>query len=383
VAGAGADDFGQGPGESEVVTADSWDPSERSVTSASDALLQLSRFDSLIDVRSEAEFALDHLPGAINCPVLTDAERVEVGTMDRQQSSFEARRRGAAYVSRNIAHHLETQFQLKPKNWQPLVYCWRGGNRSGAMTHILGCVGWQARQLEGGYRAYRRQVVADLATRPARLSLRVVCGTTGSGKSRLLQQLSAQGAQVLDLESLAHHRGSVLGGLPWQPQPSQKMFETRIWSALRSFDPVRVVFVESESRKIGELRIPDALLTHMRASECVRLEVPLQARIRLLRGEYEHFERDRDALNAQLDCLSALHGRQKIAQWKALARDDDWDSVVEQLLVEHYDPAYLKSIDRNFERAASADIVRIDSDAIDDFKAAARALAGSSAAYLP
>ncbi len=349
--------------------------SERSVIPAPEALLRLSQFDTLIDVRTQAEFAIDHLPGAINCPVLTDTERAEVGTMDRQQSSFEARRRGAAYVSRNVAHHLESDFHSKPRDWRPLVYCWRGGNRSGAMTHILARVGWQARQLEGGYRAYRGYVISELAVLPAKLSFRVICGTTGSGKSRLLQQLGAHGAQVLDLEALAHHRGSVLGGLPAQPQPSQKMFETRLWSVLRSVDPARTVFVESESRKIGELRIPDQLLTQMRASECVRLEVPLQARIRLLRDEYEHFERDRDALNTQLDCLGTLHGRQKIAQWKALAHDDDWDGVVEQLLVEHYDPAYLKSIDRNFERASHADVVRIASDAIDDFRAAARVLA--------
>ena len=360
------------------MTAGAWNTFDRSVISASDALVRLSQFDSLIDVRTEAEFAIDHLPGAISCPVLTNTERVEVGTMDRQQSSFEARRRGAAYVSRNIAMHLETLFHSMPKTWRPLIYCWRGGNRSGAMTHILRSVGWQARQLQGGYRAYRRTIVTDLATLPADLSLCVVCGTTGSGKSRLLQELSTQGAQVIDLEALAHHRGSVLGSLPAQPQPSQKMFETRIWSALRSLDPTRVVFVESESRKIGDLRIPDALLKLMRSSECVRLEVPLPARIRLLRGEYEHFERDPNALDTQLDCLAALHGRQKIAQWKALARSDNWDSVVEQLLVEHYDPAYLKSIDRNFERAASADVVRIESDAIEDYRAAARALADRS-----
>ena len=357
------------------MTAGAWNAFDRSVISASDALARLSQFDSLIDVRTEAEFAIDHLPGAISCPVLTNTERVEVGTMDRQQSSFEARRRGAAYASRNIAMHLETLFQSMPKTWRPLVYCWRGGNRSGAMTHILRCVGWQARQLHGGYRAYRKTLLTDLATLPPRLSLRVICGTTGSGKSRLLQQLSAQGAQVLDLEALAEHRGSVLGGLPAQPQPSQKMFETRIWSALRSLDPARVVYVESESRKIGELRIPDALLKLMRESACVRLEVPLLARIRLLRGEYEHFDRDRGALEAQLDCLTALHGRQKIAHWKALARDDDWDGIVEQLLVEHYDPAYLKSIDRNFARAVHADVLQIDSDAIQDYQAAARMLA--------
>lgn len=348
--------------------------SARSSISTADALARLSRFDSLIDVRTEAEFALDHLPGAINCPVLTEAERAEVGTMDRQQSSFEARRRGAAYVSRNIARHLETEFHCKPKSWQPLIYCWRGGHRSGAMTHILSRVGWQARQLDGGYREYRRCVVTDLAALPAALSFRVICGTTGSGKSRLLQQLSALGAQVLDLEHLALHRGSVLGGLPSHPQPSQKMFETRLWSALRAFDPAQPVFIESESRKIGELRIPDPLLAAMRASECIRLEVPLAARIRLLREEYEHYERDRGALDSQLDCLTALHGKQKISQWKALANDDNWDGVVERLLLDHYDPAYLKSIDRNFARAAHADTLSIGSEAIGEFEAAARVL---------
>jgi tRNA 2-selenouridine synthase len=222
-------------------------------------------------------------------------------------------------------------------------------------------------------------VVADLATLPTLYSLCVPCGTTGSGKSRLLQELRAEGAQVLDLEALAHHRGSVLGGMPAQAQPSQKMFETRLWDALRSFDATRVVYVESESRKIGELRITDALLAHMRTSRCVRLEVPLQARVRLLRSEYEHFERNRDALNAQLDCLSALHGRQKIADWKVLVGASNWDNVVTQLLAEHYDPAYLKSINRNFEHAANADILRIESEEIGDFKAAARTLALRSA----
>lgn len=347
---------------------------DRSVVSAAEAISRLESFDDVIDVRSESEFAEDHLPRAINCPVLSDAERAEVGTMDRQHSSFEARRRGAALVSRNIAHHLETRFADKPRTWQPLVYCWRGGNRSAAMTHILGRVGWQARQLEGGYRAYRRIVVAGLDQLPTQVSFRVVCGTTGSGKSRLLQQLVTIGAQVLDLEALAHHRGSVLGGLPTLPQPSQKHFETRIWWALRGFDAGRPVFVESESRKVGELRVPDRLLATMRASDCIRLEVPLAARIRLLRDEYAHFEADVDSLRAQLDCLAALHGHQKIAEWKCLADAAGWDELVERLLVEHYDPAYLKSIDRNFERVGQANVLRIDSDDVAAFLCAAREL---------
>lgn len=348
---------------------------DRSVVSAAEALARLRSFDDVIDVRSEGEFAEDHLPHAINCPVLSDAERAEVGTMDRQQSSFEARRRGAALVSRNIAHHLETRFADKPRDWQPLVYCWRGGSRSAAMTHILGRVGWQARQLEGGYRAYRRIVVADLEQLPARLSFRVICGTTGSGKSRLLQQLASIGAQVLDLEALAHHRGSVLGGLPTLPQPSQKHFETRIWWALRAFDTSRPVFVESESRMVGALRVPDHLLMSMRASDCIRLEVPLATRIRLLRDEYAHFESDIESLHAQLDCLASLHGHAKVAEWKRLASGEGWDELVERLLVEHYDPAYLKSIGRNFERVGQAHVLRIDSDDRAAFLAAARSLA--------
>ncbi len=358
------------------MTIDGAPPYQRSVIAAADAMQRLERFDSIVDVRSESEFALDHVPGAINCPVLSDAQRAEVGTTDRQQSSFDARRRGAVYVSRNIARHIETTFASKPKTWQPLVYCWRGGNRSRAMTHVLQQIGWRAQQLEGGYRAYRRQVLIGLDELTSRLSLRVICGMTGSGKSRLLQQLASAGAQVLDLEALAQHRGSVLGGLPAMPQPSQKMFESRLWSALRSFDVNRPVFVESESRKIGALRVPDRLLDAIRSSACVRLEVPLDIRIRLLRDDYRHLEQRNDALQSQLDCLIELHGRNKVEQWKRLADDGGWDALVERLLTEHYDPAYIKSIDRNFKYASSAAVVRIDSDAIENFKAAARTLAG-------
>jgi tRNA 2-selenouridine synthase len=349
---------------------------DRPAVAVSDALADLARFDTIIDVRSESEYAEDHLPGAINCPVLSDDERREVGTMDRQQSSFEAKRRGAAYVSRNIARHLEVSFADKPRQWRPLVYCWRGGNRSGALTHILARVGWPARQLEGGYRAFRRAVLAELDALPARLDWRVVCGTTGSGKSRLLQQLAAAGAQVLDLEALAHHRGSVLGGLPALAQPSQKHFETRIWQTLREFDRAQPVFVEAESRKVGALRVPDALLATMRAAECIRLELPLDARVRLLRDEYSHFEADLGSLHERLDCLVPLHGHQRVAEWKALASEHRWDALVERLLVEHYDPAYLRSIGRNFSRSANAHSLALKSDAPADFVAAARALAG-------
>ena len=212
-----------------------------------------------------------------------------------------------------------------------------------------------------------------LATPPA-LDWRVVCGTTGSGKSRLLETLDAIGAQVLDLEQLAAHRGSVLGSLPSEPQPSQKMFESRIWGKLRSFDPARPVFVESESKKVGNLRVPDAVMVAMRASPCISLTLSRPNRVRLLTQDYSHFVRDPAALNTQLEHLVLLHGRAKIAAWHALANQGQMAQLVDELLVEHYDPAYLKSIDRNFAQFNDARVVELADIGAADFMGAARAL---------
>ena len=348
----------------------------RTTIACEEAVAHLAAFDAIIDVRSPSEFALDHLPGAVNFPVLDDEERARVGTMHKVDSAFAAKRHGAALVARNIARHLERDFADKPRQWRPLVYCWRGGQRSGAMVHVLTAIGWPARQLDGGYRAFRRQVVAELEQLPRRVRLRIVCGPTGSGKSRLLRHLAACGAQVLDLEEIARHRGSVLGALPQAPQPSQKSFETQLWSALHAFDPRHPVFAESESRKVGQLRLPDALIEHMRASECVQLQLPTEARVRLLRDEYAHFEADGPALMRQLDCLVGLHGRERVENWKSLAAGHRWDEMVRRLLEEHYDPAYHRSINRNFQRACSAVRVSLDSDAEAGFARAAAALAG-------
>lgn len=321
-------------------------------------MAEIAEFDAIIDVRTPAEFELDRVPGAINFPVLDDAERVEVGTTYRQVSAFEARKRGAALVARNIAKHLLSEyFASRPRDWHPLIYCWRGGKRSGAMTHVLREIGWSAAQLEGGYQSYRRHVVAGLGTLPGQLSYRVVCGETGSGKSRLLHALAAAGAQVLDLEQLARHRGSLLGDVPNERQPSQKAFETGIWHALGRFDPARPVFIEAESRKIGELRVPETLLTAMWASPCVRLELPLDQRVGLLKEEYAHFFADPDGLCEKLDRLTSLHGKAVIAEWKALARSAQWDRFVAQLLSKHYDPAYRRSTGKHYARLGEAAVV--------------------------
>lgn len=313
----------------------------------------LPTFTDIIDVRSPGEFAEDHIPGATSLPILDNAERERVGTLYKQVSSFEAKKVGAALVSRNIAQHLETWFADKPKTYRPLVYCWRGGSRSGSLTHVLQKIGFNAIQLDGGYKAYRRHVVAELDRLPALFDYRVVCGPTGSGKSRLLHALASEGAQVLDLEALAAHRGSLLGALPDQPQPSQKSFESAVWFALSRFDPKRPVFVESESKKIGALRVPDALITAMRASACLQLEVPLAARVQLLTEDYMHFLHDPETINRQLGYLVSLRGGETIAAWQALANERAWPELVAALLDQHYDPAYLKSLTKNYAAAPS------------------------------
>jgi tRNA 2-selenouridine synthase len=317
--------------------------------------------DAIIDTRSPAEFAEDHIPGAISCPVLDNEERARVGTLYKQASPFAAKKLGAALVAKNISRHIEMLFLKEEKNWRPLVYCWRGGKRSGAMTHVLREIGWDAKSLEGGYKAYRRYVVESLSRLPGHLTFRVIHGATGSGKSRVLRALLAAGAQALDLEDLAAHRGSVLGTLPERPQPSQKMFESRLLKALMDFDPAREIFVEGESRKIGQLQVPEALIERMRASECLLLQTGAETRIAMLLDEYRHFFADPAALGNQLDCLAGLHGRDKVGEWKGLAAAGDWRSLVARLLEEHYDAAYRRSAERNFTRLAEARVFHLNS----------------------
>lgn len=343
---------------------------------------RLASFDAIIDARSEAEYAEDRLPGAVNHPTLDTTERATVGTLYKE-SPFEARKVGAAMAARNIARHIETAFAQHPQSWKPLVYCWRGGNRSNAMAHILARVGWQVTILAGGYKDFRRAVLHDLAVLPASLHYRVVCGPTGSGKSRLLRALAAQGNQVLDLEELAAHRGSVLGGLPDQAQPGQRAFETAIWGALQTFSPERPVFVEAESRQIGKLRIPEPLLNCMRASPCVLVELAIGERVRLLADEYRHLIEQPARLAAQLDGLSMLHGHLVIDGWHDLIERGAWDELVADLLERHYDPAYRRSTGNNYVLLGSAAVLPVRSAAQADFARAAQELGAALPACLP
>jgi tRNA 2-selenouridine synthase len=345
------------------------------VVSAAEAIGKLAAFDTLIDARSPAEYADDHLPGAINWPVLDDDERRTVGTEYKQVSAFDARKHGAAKVARRVAEIVERHVADKPREWQPLVYCWRGGQRSGTLAWFLSQIGFRVHVLQGGYKAFREQVRAQLKSLPAQFDFTVIAGRTGSGKTRLLQALADQGAQVLDLEGLARHRGSVLGGLEHEPQPTQKAFDTAVWHALQRFDAARPVFVESESRKIGALAVPDALLERMRQeSRVVMVEMPDDARVQLLLEEYGFYERQRERFCGHLDTLVELRGKERVAQWKALAHAGRWAEVFAALMREHYDPLYLRSMQRNFAGAARARPLAIADGSERSMRAAAREL---------
>ncbi|MCM8626271.1 tRNA 2-selenouridine(34) synthase MnmH [Accumulibacter sp.] len=320
----------------------------------------LSGFDEIIDVRSPAEFAEDHIPGSTNCPVLDDRQRAEVGTLYKQVSPFAARKLGAAYVSANIAGHLLERFQSRPKDWQPLVVCWRGGQRSAALTYVLRRIGWEAQQLDGGYRTYRRLVVEELDRLPRALRFRVVCGATGSGKSRTLQAIGGLGEQILDLEELACHKGSVLGVLPDCPQPSQKMFESRLLVQLGALDPARPVYVEAESRKVGILHLPGSLIERMRAGECVHIEASFAARVDFLLRDYDYFTASPEWLDQRLQTLRRLQSSETIARWREQVRDGRWRELVGELLERHYDPLYSRSQSHNY--AGFEDPVRFATD---------------------
>lgn len=311
-------------------------------------------FSTVIDARSEGEYALDHLPGAVNWPSLNNEERIFVGTMYKQVGAFEAQKHGAALVAANIARHIQREVLDLPKNWQPLIYCWRGGKRSGSLSMVLGQIGFKVHLIEGGYKAFRAALVADIPQRVAPLKFKVISGPTGSGKTRLLHALAAEGAQVLDLEALACHRSSVLGHIPGQPQPSQKRFDALVWQALRAFDPKRPVFVESESRKVGNLSIPESLMLAMRDSPCFELQLSLEERVALLMEDYDFFVNDQALFGHRLDALVAIRGKAVVEAWKTQVHEGHIDQVVRDLLVLHYDPTYASSMVRNYTQNAQA-----------------------------
>ncbi len=303
----------------------------------------LAQFETIIDVRSPAEFAEDHAPGAVNLPVLTNAERAEVGTIYVQESRLKANRIGAAYVARNIAHHLETALADKPPDFAPLVYCWRGGQRSESMATILSRIGWRTSLLVGGYRTYRRAVQASLYETPWPFRVILLDGDTGSAKTEILGRLADRGCQVLDLEGLAGHRGSLLGAWPGQTQPSQKMFESRLWAATQRLDPARPMIVEAESSKIGDRMVPPSLWRAMRLAPQLELAAPVEVRARYLVRAYGDLITDQERFEAALARLPPNISKNQLKAWRSLFEVGDFISLAQDIVADHYDPAYARS----------------------------------------
>ncbi len=314
-------------------------------------------FDAVIDARSPAEFALDHIPGAINCPVLDDDERITVGTLYKQQGAFEARRVGGAMVAANLAKHLRGPLADRPAHWKPLVYCWRGGMRSGSMVQWLRLVGWDAQQLAGGYKAFRRHVIAQIEALVPQLQLTVLVGATGSAKTRVLQALARQGAQVLDLEHCARHKGSLLGALPGVEQPSQKNFETQIATTLEGFDLSRPIYVEGESARIGRLALPVPLAQRLRAAACIEIRATPEERLTYLLRDYAYLGDNPEALAQRLGALTELHGKETVQRWQGWARERQLAPLFDALMRLHYDPHYGRSQARNFAQWQGRQVV--------------------------
>ncbi len=296
-------------------------------------------FDDVLDVRSPAEFAEDHVPGAMSLPVLSNAERAQVGTIYVQQDRFLARKIGAALVSRNAAAHLEGPLADKPGGWRPLVYCWRGGQRSGSFASILREIGWRTDTIAGGYKSYRRLVVQALYENPVDVPLRLIDGGTGTAKTRLLAQIAAPAGQVLDLEALAGHRRSLFAPVG-EAQPSQKMFESGLAVAMAGPDPTRPVFVEAESSKIGDIIVPPSLWKAMIVAPRYEVSAPLAARATHLVRSYPDMVADAAKLDGVLTKLVRYHGHARVDAWRAIAAAGDYARMAAELVTEHYDPKY-------------------------------------------
>ena len=329
----------------------------------------LAAYDAIVDVRSPGEFAEDHIPGAINLPVLSDIERAEVGTIYKQQSKFLARRVGATHIARNVAQHLATALADKPADFLPLLYCWRGGMRSGAMATILAQIGWRTGVVAGGYKTWRHGVVSGLRDNEAPINVLLLDGQTGTAKSEILGRVAALGIQTLDLEAMAAHRGSVFGALGAKAQPSQKLFESQLWNALRSFDPDQPIIVEAESNRIGRCEIPKRLWQSMLTAPHIVVRADAKTRADYLVHAYADIARDRGKIDAAIDRLALYQSKEQIAIWRDLAGAQHHAALAASLMQEHYDPLY----DRSRARRADKTLADISLDRLDDQGIAAAA----------
>ena len=306
------------------------------------AEIETQTFDSIIDVRSPAEFALDHIDGSINLPVLSNEERALVGTTYKQDSRFKARKIGAALIAKNTAQHLETELFSHHRDWKPLIYCWRGGQRSSGFATILSEIGWRPTLLNGGYKSYRKEVCEIMHKKLAKYNFVLISGHTGTAKTAIIQVMENLSIQTIDLEALANHRGSIFGA-NLTKQPSQKLFESFLFYKLKSLDFRKPILLESESNKIGQIAIPSMIWNAMKNSPRIEIIAPLHARAQYLTRTYKNLTENQDALNQRIEFLTNQHGNKKVQEWKDLSKAGEFSKLATELMFNHYDPRYANS----------------------------------------
>ncbi len=301
------------------------------------------KYDTIIDVRSPSEFDEDHIPGALNYPVLDDKERAKIGTIYKKRSPFEAKIIGSSLIAKNISEHLIQKLKNKNGAWRPLVYCWRGGKRSKALCLIMKEIGWRVNQLEGGYKHYRNDIQKKLRQLSPKLKIVLISGKTGTGKTKLLHQIKSNNGQILDLEGIARHKGSLLGRDLENNQPSQKLFESLLYNALKSINLKKNIYLEAESSKIGNLHIPQPLWKKMLISNKINIETTLESRVKFLLNDYKYAQLDNNFFKPLMAGLKQRLPKKIINDWKHLIKNKDWRQLTESLLKNHYDPAYISN----------------------------------------
>ena len=305
------------------------------------------KFDTIIDVRSPLEFAEDHIVGAINCPVLSDLERQKVGTIYKKESSFKAKIIGSSLTAKNIAFHIENNFMEKKGSWQPLIYCWRGGQRSKAFSIVLSEVGWRTNQLKGGYKEYRNQVINFLDNIGPKLKITLISGKTGSAKTKILKSIENEGGQILDLEGLANHKGSLLGKIPDLIQPSQKFFESLIFNKIQNLNLKDKIYIEAESSKIGNIHIPKSIWKKMIKSPRIEISANVELRAKFLVSDYDYMCNDPTLINPIIKGLKNRLSKKLFDEWRNLIDRKKWFDLTKSFLENHYDPSYSSNTIKN------------------------------------
>ncbi len=297
------------------------------------------RCDYILDARSPAEYAEDHMAGAINTPALDDDQRAEIGAV-YARDPFAARKTGALYALESVLRFVASPLvQDASKKTAFLVYCARGGLRSGAFSTTLSQIGFAVFRLKRGYKSYRAYALHTLA-QPLPQPVYALYGNTGSRKTRVINRLRDR-FNVIDLEGCAKHRGSILGDLPRQPQASQRAFETALMEEIRRFDPGKPTLLEGESRMIGRCAVPNALWLQMIAARNLWLETPRDQRAANILDDYRDLK-DPAYLETRLNRLGRYLSHQLQVELHADMTAGRWPDFVDKLLAAHYDPLYAR-----------------------------------------